>query len=46
MVTKREAWYRNKLASIFGGVRVHPDAGYFVFEATRTSTTYANRRRT
>ncbi len=43
MVTRRDAWYRNKLTSIFGAVRVHRDAGYLVFEATKTSTSYANR---
>ena len=44
MVTKRDAWYRNKLTSIFGGTRVRQDAGYFVFEAVKTSTSYAKRR--
>jgi 16S rRNA (guanine1207-N2)-methyltransferase len=46
MVTKREAWYRNKLTSVFGATRVHRDADYFVFEAVKTSTSYANRRKT
>jgi 16S rRNA (guanine1207-N2)-methyltransferase len=45
MVTKRDAWYRNKLTSIFGGVHVYPDAGYFVFGAMKTSTTYARHPR-
>lgn len=44
MVTKRRDWYRNKLTAIFGGVRIHEVDGYFVFEAERRSTTYANRR--
>ena len=43
MVTRREAWYRNKLDGIFGGVRVHATNGYFVFEATKKSLTYAAR---
>jgi 16S rRNA (guanine1207-N2)-methyltransferase len=43
MVTRRDAWYRNKLTAIFGGVRVRNDAGYFVFEAVKKSATYANR---
>ncbi|HTX50654.1 MAG TPA: methyltransferase [Caulobacteraceae bacterium] len=45
MVTKREAWYRNKLTGVFGATRVHRDADYHVFEAVKTSSTYANRRR-
>lgn len=35
MVTKREAWYRNKFASVFGGVRVFNLDGYLVFAAER-----------
>lgn len=31
MVTKRLAWYKNKLTSVFGGVRVIELNGYFVF---------------
>jgi 16S rRNA (guanine1207-N2)-methyltransferase len=44
MVTKRDAWYRNKLSGLFGGVRVHPMDGYFVFEAIKKSATYAKRK--
>jgi 16S rRNA (guanine1207-N2)-methyltransferase len=44
MVTKRELWYRNKLSAIFGGVRVHSVGPYFVFEARKTSQTYAGKR--
>ena len=44
MVTKRRDWYRNKLAAIFGGVRVREIDGYFVFEAQRRNVRYANRR--
>ncbi len=44
MVTKRELWYRNKLAAIFGGVTVRPIDGYVVFQAVKKSETYANRR--
>lgn len=44
IVTKREAWYRNKLCGIFGGVRVCLTGSYFVFEATKKSRTYARRR--
>jgi 16S rRNA (guanine1207-N2)-methyltransferase len=45
MVTKREEWYRNKLKSIFGGVRVMRQNAYFVFEAIKNTETYANARR-
>ena len=31
MVTKRLDWYKNKLTSIFGGVRVREINGYYVF---------------
>ncbi len=31
MVTKRLDWYKNKLASVFGGVRVREIDGYYVF---------------
>lgn len=31
MVTKRLDWYRNKLSSVFGGVRVLERDGYYVF---------------
>lgn len=31
MVTKRYKWYRNKLKSVFGGVRVIEENGYYVF---------------
>ncbi len=41
LVTKRQTWYRNKLQSIFGSVRVHPIGSYFVFEAMKTTTNYA-----
>lgn len=45
MVTKRREWYRNKLIAIFGGVRVHEVDGYFVFEAEKRDSRYANRPR-
>jgi 16S rRNA (guanine1207-N2)-methyltransferase len=44
MVTKRRQWYRNKLAAVFGGVKVREVDGYFVFEAQRRGPSYANRR--
>jgi len=44
MVTKRELWYRNKITSVFGGVKVCEINGYFVFEATRKTTQYAAKK--
>lgn len=35
MVTKRLDWYKNKLSSVFGGVRVHEINGYYVFVAEK-----------
>lgn len=35
MVTKRLDWYRNKIAAIFGGVRVFHTNGYCVFMAEK-----------
>jgi 16S rRNA (guanine1207-N2)-methyltransferase len=43
MVTKRDTWYRKKLTSVFGGVRVIARNTYFVFEARKKSLTYASR---
>ena len=42
MVTKRRDWYRNKIAAVFGGVKVHEIDGYFIFEAERRGLSYAN----
>ena len=44
MVTKRRDWYRNKLVSVFGGVRIHEIDGYYVFEAERRAAARAGRR--
>lgn len=44
MVTRREDWYRNRLQVIFGGVRVTPVDGYFVFHAQKRGASYANAR--
>ncbi len=35
MVTKRLDWYKNKLTSVFGGVKVIEKDGYFVFIAEK-----------
>ena len=45
MVTKRRAWYENKLRAIFGGVKVRQIDGYFVFEAQRRREPYAKTKR-
>lgn len=37
MVTKRLDWYKNKLTSIFGGVKVFGIDGYYVFIAEKRS---------
>lgn len=42
MVTKRLDWYKNKLSAIFGGVKVYEHEGYFVFEAEKRKSEYAN----
>lgn len=43
MVTKREDWYKNKLTSIFGGVRVWHIDGYCVFMSVKKSMNYAGK---
>ena len=43
MVTKRRAWYENKLRAVFGGVKVAEIDGYFVFEAQRRTQRYAQK---
>ncbi|MBQ0012302.1 MAG: methyltransferase [Clostridiales bacterium] len=45
MVTKRKDWYKNKLISIFGGVRIYEENGYYVFEAQKRATSYATKRK-
>lgn len=35
MVTKRLDWYKNKLISVFGGVRVTEVDGYYIFTAEK-----------
>ena len=45
MVTKRLDWYKNKLAAVFGNVRVIPDSGYFVFISKKRGETYSNRKK-
>jgi len=45
MVTKRKDWYKNKLISVFGGVRIHEVNGYYVFEAERKTRNYVKKLR-
>ena len=45
MVTKRRAWYENKLKSIFGGCKVTEESGYFVFCAIKKSMSYAGKKK-
>lgn len=42
MVTKRKEWYKNKLISIFGGVKIWEIDDYFVFMAVKKGSSYAN----
>jgi len=35
MVTKRLDWYKNKLTTIFGGVKISETEGYYIFNAQR-----------
>lgn len=35
MVTKRKDWYKNKLISVFGGVKIEEIDGYYVFIAEK-----------
>ena len=39
MVTKRLPWYRNKMTSVFGGVKVYEQEGYYVFVAEKRKRT-------
>lgn len=45
MVTKRKEWYKNKFISIFGGVRITEQDGYYVFQAEKRSRSHANSER-
>lgn len=39
MVTRRLPWYRNKMTSVFGGVKVYEQDGYYVFVAEKRRRT-------
>ena len=40
MVTKRKEWYKKKLISIFGGVKIKEINGYYVFVAEKVDNKY------
>ena len=42
-VTKRFDWYKNKLTSIFGGVKVIEKNGYYIFISEKRSNMPANK---
>lgn len=44
MVTKRKKWYKNKLVSIFGGVKITEKDDYFVFMSIKKSFKYSNKK--
>lgn len=46
MVTKRKEWYKNKLLSIFGGVKITEIDGYYVFMTEKRNSTYSNKKKT
>lgn len=46
MVTKRLDWYRNKLTSVFGGVRVQEIDGYYIFIAEKRSAARPRKEKT
>ena len=45
MVTKRLDWYKNKLVSVFGGVKVYEINGYFVFLAEKRAESVKKRQK-
>ena len=45
MVVKRKEWYKNKLISLFGGVRVEYIDGYYVLCAEKRSPDYARAKK-
>lgn len=46
MVTKRLEWYKNKLTSVFGGVKVYEINGYYVFVAEKRSLAHKGKKKT
>nr|WP_245580700.1 hypothetical protein [Brachyspira alvinipulli] len=43
MVTKRLDWYKNKLTSIFGGVKVINKNGYYIFISQKRNNIPSNK---
>ena len=43
LVTKRKDWYKNKMISVFGGVRIFEEDGYFIFVGNKRSESYAKK---
>jgi len=41
MVTRRKEWYKRKIISVFGGVQIWEEEGYFVFMAQKKNKNYA-----
>ena len=44
LVVKREAWYRNKMRAVFGGVELLERDGYLVLRAQRRAARRSNAR--
>lgn len=44
MVTKRKDWYKNKLISVFGGVKIFEEEGYYIFVSQKRDVRYAMKR--
>ncbi len=45
MVTKRLDWYKNKLSSVFGGVKIIQQDGYYVFISEKRSDRFAPKKK-
>lgn len=43
MVTKRKDWYKNKLISVFGGVKISEADGYYIFMAEKQTVTHPSK---
>lgn len=43
LVTKRKDWYKNKMISVFGGVKIFEEDGYFIFVSIKRSDSYAKK---
>jgi len=43
-VTKRKVWYRNKLITVFGGVKIWTIDDYYVFMSKKGGTSYADKK--